>query len=292
MNRILLTGFSGFTGKYILQSATNFGVDIFCFSEDGTPNSKSINLLDYRAVLEKVKETKPTSVIHLAAISHVQHEPASDFYSVNIGGTRNLLQALSELPSEGLINTVFASSANIYGNSKQVVLNETTPLKPVNDYGLSKKGMEELLYLWREKIPISITRPFNYTGRGQNENFLIPKIVEAFKLKKQRLELGNLEVSRDFSDVRFIANAYLTLATQKSGFRILNLCSGNLVSIREIVSVCTSLTGHRLEVVSNPNFRRRNEILKLKGDTTQMVKYLGYRSAYSIKDTIGWMLAK
>ena len=243
-------------------------------------------------VLEKVKETKPTSVIHLAAISHVQHEPASDFYSVNIGGTRNLLQALSELPSEGLINTVFASSANIYGNSKQVVLNETTPLKPVNDYGLSKKGMEELLYLWREKIPISITRPFNYTGRGQTENFLIPKIVEAFKLKKQRLELGNLEVSRDFSDVRFIANAYLTLATQKSGFRILNLCSGNLVSIREIVSVCTSLTGHRLEVVSNPNFRRRNEILKLKGDTTQMVKYLGYRSAYSIKDTIGWMLAK
>ena len=152
--------------------------------------------------------------------------------------------------------------------------------------------MEELLYLWREKIPISITRPFNYTGRGQTENFLIPKIVEAFKLKKQRLELGNLEVSRDFSDVRFIANAYLTLATQKSGFRILNLCSGNLVSIREIVSVCTSLTGHRLEVVSNPNFRRRNEILKLKGDTTQMVKYLGYRSAYSIKDTIGWMLAK
>ena len=292
MNRILLTGFSGFTGKYILQSATNFGVDIFCFSEDGTPNAKSINLLDYRAVLEKVKETKPTSVIHLAAISHVQHEPASDFYSVNIGGTRNLLQALSELPSEGLINTVFASSANIYGNSKQVVLNETTPLKPVNDYGLSKKGMEELLYLWREKIPISITRPFNYTGRGQTENFLIPKIVEAFKLKKQRLELGNLEVSRDFSDVRFIANAYLTLATQKSGFRILNLCSGNLVSIREIVSVCTSLTGHRLEVVSNPNFRRRNEILKLKGDTTQMVKYLGYRSAYSIKDTIGWMLAK
>ena len=292
MNRILLTGFSGFTGKYILQSATNFGVDIFCFSEDGTPNSKSINLLDYRAVLEKVKETKPTSVIHLAAISHVQHEPASDFYSVNIGGTRNLLQALSELPSEGLINTVFASSANIYGNSKQVVLNETTPLKPVNDYGLSKKGMEELLYLWREKIPITITRPFNYTGRGQTENFLIPKIVEAFKLKKQRLELGNLEVSRDFSDVRFIANAYLTLATQKSGFRILNLCSGNLVSIREIVSVCTSLTGHRLEVVSNPNFRRRNEILKLKGDTTQMVKYLGYRSAYSIKDTIGWMLAK
>ena len=292
MNRILLTGFSGFTGKYILQSATNFGVDIFCFSEDGTPNSKSINLLDYRAVLEKVKETKPTSVIHLAAISHVQHEPASDFYSVNIGGTRNLLQALSELPSEGLINTVFASSANIYGNSKQVVLNETTPLKPVNDYGLSKKGMEELLYLWREKIPISITRPFNYTGRGQTENFLIPKIVEAFKLKKQRLELGNLEVSRDFSDVRFIANAYLTLATQKSGFRILNLCSGNLVSIREIVSVCTSLTGHRLEVVSNPNFRRRNEILKLKGGTTQMVKYLGYRSAYSIKDTIGWMLAK
>ena len=86
MNKILLTGFSGFTGRYILQFAVQMGLDIDCLSEDGTPKSKPINLLDYYSVRERVRETRPTSIIHLAAISHVQHEPASDFYAVNIGG--------------------------------------------------------------------------------------------------------------------------------------------------------------------------------------------------------------
>lgn len=292
MNKILLTGFSGFTGRYILQFAVQMGLDIDCLSEDGTPKSKPINLLDYYSVRERVRETRPTSIIHLAAISHVQHEPASDFYAVNIGGTRNLLQALSELPSSSLTNNIFASSANIYGNSQQMDLDEKTPLLPVNDYGLSKKGMEELLFLWKGKIPITITRPFNYTGRGQDESFLIPKIVRAFKQKQEKLELGNLKVSRDFSDVRFIASAYLTLACKKSSFRILNLCSGNLISLEDVISTCSALTNHKLEVISNQKFLRKNEILKLRGNKTEMLKCLGYESAYSMMDTLTWMLSK
>lgn len=292
MNKILLTGFSGFTGKYIIQEANKLDLDLVCLSEDGSASSKPINLLDYKAVREKIEETKPNSVIHLAAISHVQHEPASDFYSINIGGTRNLLQALETLPGNHLVNNLFASSATVYGGSQEVELYETSPLMPVNDYGLSKKMMEELLSSWKGKIPVTITRPFNYTGIGQSENFLVPKIVSAFKLRKEKLQLGNLEVCRDFSDVRFIAHAYLTLATQKSSFRVINLCSGNLTSIKEIISVCASLTNHKIQVLSLPEFCRNNEILKLKGSSIEMEKVLGYKSPYSIRDTLEWMLSK
>lgn len=292
MNKILLTGFSGFTGNYIIQEADKFGVDIVCLSEDGKTSSKPINLLDYQAVRERIAEIKPNSVIHLAAISHVQHEPASDFYSVNIGGTRNILQALDALPENHLVNNLFASSATIYGVSQQAELDENSPLMPVNDYGLSKKMMEDLLFLWKDKFPITIARPFNYTGIGQSRSFLIPKIVNAFKLRMDKLELGNLDVSRDFSDVRFIADAYLALATQKASFRVLNLCSGNLTSIKEIISVCTSLTHHKIQVISVPEFRRKNEILKLKGDPRKMEKVLGFKSPYSMRDTLEWMLSK
>lgn len=291
MNKIVLTGYSGFTGKYILNVASYLGLEVSCLSEDGSSNSPPIDLLDYKSVHEKMQEINPNSLIHLAAISHVQHEPASDFYSINVGGTRNILQALNGLHRERFTNCIFASSANIYGNSQELVLSEDSPIEPVSDYGLSKKCMEEMLFLWKNKLPITIVRPFNYTGRGQTPNFLIPKIVNAFKEKKEKLELGNLDVYRDFSDVRFIADAYLKLANQKSCFRILNLCSGNLTSIREIVSICSTLTNHRLEVFSNPNFRRKNEILKLKGDPRLMIKNLGFKSPYSMEDTISWMLS-
>lgn len=292
MHKILITGFTGFTGRYVLQEARKRGLNAICFSEDGSSSSLPINLLDYTAVREKIEEIRPSSVVHLAAISHVLHEPASDFYAVNIGGTRNILQALSELSRNNLVNNIFASSANIYGNSSKVELDEETSLRPVNDYGLSKKTMEELLVLWKDKLPITITRPFNYTGRGQVDSFLIPKIVNAFKQKKNCLELGNLEISRDFSDVRFIAQAYLSLAIQISQFRVINLCSGNLISIKEIISICATLTNHNLKVISNPDFCRKNEIMQLKGSTAKMEKALGYKSPYSIRETLSWMLSK
>ena len=84
MHKILITGFTGFTGKYVLQEARKRGLNAICFSEDGSSSSLPINLLDYTAVREKIEEIRPSSVVHLAAISHVLHEPASDFYAVNI----------------------------------------------------------------------------------------------------------------------------------------------------------------------------------------------------------------
>lgn len=288
-NRFLLTGHSGFTGRYILEAANRLGIEVFCLTSDGTPDGKSIDLLDYMEVNTAVKEIAPSSIIHLAAISHVQHSPACDFYAINVAGTRNLVEAVSNLKVSPQ-SCVFASTANLYRSKDGECLSEKSDLCPVNDYAMSKKCMEEMLSLWSAKLPIIITRPFNYTGIGQSENFLIPKIVKHFRELQPVIHLGNLEVSRDFSDVRFIAEAYLRLASIKPDNITLNLCSGISTSIREIVNICSEITGFSPEIVSNKEFRRDNEILSLRGDQTLMQKTLGFKSSYSLRETLRWMI--
>lgn len=136
------------------------------------------------------------------------HADARAFYDVNLFGTLNLLEALTALP-ELPRKVLIASSANIYGTPGIEVIDESVCAAPVNHYACSKLAMEHMVRTWFDRFPIVMTRPFNYTGVGQDEKFLIPKIVSHFKRRAPKIELGNLDVSRDFSDVRDVAAAYM-----------------------------------------------------------------------------------
>ena len=289
MTRLLITGHNGFTGKYIVREAKRVGMECYCLTTDGSFNSCSVNLLDFDAVKRTVRQCAPTSVIHLAAVSSVDHADVNEIYKVNVCGTRNVLQALKEVNLK-LNNVIVASSGNVYGQKNKSRISEDDSLNPVNDYAISKMAMEFASRLYSPFLPITITRPFNYTGAGQSTRFLIPKIVEAFKNKNEFLELGNLEVKRDFSDVRDVARFYIQLAKKRGLFDVVNICSGNLISLQDLLNICEFLTGHSLRVKSTEAMKRKNEINVLGGDPSRLDSLLGSPMRHSIRDTLEWML--
>lgn len=278
--RVLVTGLDGFTGQHVQNELTKHAHVV---------EGLACNLLDAASLEAEIKEKQPEAVIHLAAVAFVGHGNVADFYQVNLIGTRNLLNALAQ-HATGLKAVLLASSANVYGNSTEGVLSEDSPVYPANDYAVSKLAMEHMAKLWLNKLPLFIVRPFNYTGVGQSVDFLIPKIVSHFKNKVLFIELGNLDIWRDFSDVRFVANAYLRLLESPPVGKIVNVCSGITYSLREVIAFAETISGHKLEVCINSAFVRANEVKVLCGDATRLKSLIGDGNFFSLEDTMRWML--
>jgi nucleoside-diphosphate-sugar epimerase len=228
-------------------------------------------------------------VVHLAALAFVGHGAADAFYQVNLIGTRNLLEAIAA-SGKSLDCVLIASSANVYGNASGGLLSETSPVAPANDYAVSKLAMEYMANLWHDRLPIVITRPFNYTGVGQAENFLLPKIVSHFRRKAQRIELGNLDVWRDFSDVRALVAAYRGLIEARPLGQTINVSSGQTHSLREVIEMCKGFTGQDIEVEVNPAFVRANEVKTLCGDNSRLRTLVPGWATPSLGETLNWML--
>lgn len=289
--RALVTGLAGFTGGYLRPELERDGYEVVGIGNvpSGTPDMVAADLTDPAAVAEAVAEIAPSVVVHLAAIAHVGHGDANAFYAVNLVGTRNLLAALDTVPG-GPDCVVLASSANIYGNRTAGAMDEETVPDPVNDYAVSKLAMEQMARLWADRLPLVVTRPFNYTGVGQPESFLIPKIVAHFRARAAGIELGNLDVYRDFSDVRAVARAYAGLVAARPIGQTVNICSGNAYSPRDIIGMCEALSGHSLEVSVNPAFARANEVNRLFGDPGRLRALVPDWQPIALADTLRWML--
>ena len=276
----LVTGIEGFTGRFVQAELEANGHTVVGLSSD---------LTDVAAIANEVTELQPEAVIHLAGIAFVGDENANAFYDVNLIGTRNLLDALSK-HAPNLSSVLITSSANVYGNSTGGVLDESVIPNPSNDYAVSKLAMEYMTRLWSDKLPICIARPFNYTGVGQNGRFLIPKVVSHFRDKKPVIELGNLDVWREFGDVRAVATIYRMLIENCPVGETLNVCTGQTYSLKDVISLCEKLTGHKIEIKVNPEFVRENEVRELKGDNSRLVKLIESFPAYTFEETLSWML--
>ena len=280
MPRVLLTGASGFTGRLLASELHARGIEVLALASDLTQKD---------ALVREVQEIAPDWVVHLAALTFVGDSNVEAFYRVNVLGTLNLLEALATL-SRKPTRILIASSANIYGVPAVEVIDEQVVPAPVNHYACSKLVMEHLVAPWFESLPIVVTRPFNYTGLGQDERFLIPKIVQHFIRRAPWIELGNLEVSRDFSDVRDVVAAYIALLeTDVVGVKV-NICSGRAISLREILEHMQQLTGIHMEVRVNPALVRTNEIPRLLGCNQLLASLTGYTPSIPIVQTLQSMV--
>jgi len=293
--RALVTGIAGFTGRYVAAELALAGYEVFGTTTPGStdaPNVIGVDLLDRDGLVAAVRQVMPDVVVHLAAIAFVAHSNVEQIYRVNVVGTRNLLEALAAAPKRPSAVLV-ASSANIYGNTDVPVIHEDVPAAPANDYAVSKLAMEYMARLWMDRLPIVLARPFNYTGVGQADNFLLPKIVSHFRRKEARIELGNLHVWRDFSDVRLVAAAYRhLLAAAPAGDaaqRIFNVSSGKAYSLGEVLDMMADIAGYRIDVHVNPAFVRANEVERLTGDNRRLQAVVGTIEPPPLATTLRWM---
>ena len=298
--RVLVTGLLGFTGRYLHTELEAHGLEVWGLGAQPAPGQLryvQADLCDSASVQSAVAQVQPHAVVHLAAIAFVGHghggEDADAFYRTNLIGTRHLLAALAKLPQPPR-SVLLASSANIYGNATAGQLDEATPPQPANDYAVSKLAMEHMARLWQHALPITIARPFNYTGVGQSDHFLLPKIVSHYRRRASTLELGNLDVWRDFSDVRAVAQAYRRLLqTPAAAGQTVNICSGQTHSLRGVLALAAQISGHQLQVQVNPAFVRANEVQTLSGNPARLRALIGpdWHSP-PLQDTLRWMLEK
>lgn len=281
MPRLLLTGAAGFTGQHFAEAARQAGYEIHPLCAD---------LTDAKSVEAEVMAVAPDFVLHLAAISAVPHTDEEAFYRVNLFGSLNLLKALAALP-QAPQRVLLVSSANVYGNADQSPLDESICPAPVNHYAISKLAMEFMSLAFLDRLPLLFVRPFNYTGAGHDTRFVIPKLVEHFARRAETIDLGNLDVEREFNDVRTVCEAYLRLLQTGQPGQVYNVCSGRPVSLKSVIDTLRRITGHALQVRVNPAFVRANEVRRLCGNPAKLEACIGSLQHPPLEETLRWMLS-
>lgn len=293
--RVLITGIDSFTGYHLKQQLeiSGFCVSGTCLSstfakEADNENTFVCDITNKQALIDVLKQCRPDYLIHLAGISFVGHPVIEDFYRINVVGTQNILDALLESQTQ-IKKVILASSATVYGNQGIEVLDESICPQPANHYGMSKLSMEHMARTYFDKLPIIVTRPFNYTGARQADNFVIPKIVKHFKQKSRSIELGNLHVEREFNDVAYACEVYKHLLQVKQSGEIVNLCSGRGVNLLSVVDLMNEIAGYDIEVGVNPDFVRPNELPRLIGSVNKLQSLIGELPVIPLKNTLTGM---
>jgi GDP-4-dehydro-6-deoxy-D-mannose reductase len=274
MPRLLVTGLTGFVGSYLATWP-----DAGDLSVQGRP----ADLRDPERVLSAVEAARPDAVIHLAGQSSVagsMHDPAAT-YRVNFDGTLNLLQALSDCGFRGRM--LYVGSADGYGVVPEAELPvvEDRPMRPLNPYAVSKVAAEALCYQWSQTGPfeIVIARPFNHIGPRQSDRFAVASFARQIAAHRAgragpNLTIGDIDTTRDFTDVRDIVRAYIGLLASGRNGEAYNICSGVERSLRDVIGAMLDASGVRMELQIDPlrlrsveQRRMRGSFAKLKADT-------------------------
>jgi len=287
-SRVLITGISGFTGPYLRAALEARNHHVVGIAERG--GDKRLDLLDEQAVDRFFAVNPFDYVVHLAAISFVAHNRAADYYRVNVLGTAYLLEALlRHQPS--IKKVIIASSANVYGRPGRLPADESLPLAPTSHYGVSKVATELMAQQWFGRLPILVTRPFNYTGVGQASKFVLAKVVGAFRDRAEELELGDTSVVREFMDVRDVAEVYARLLGGAAAGEIVNVCSGKGYRLDHVLGRLSSLTGQTIGIQRAESLLRGNEIPELVGSPRKLESMLGGNLLFRpLDETLRWML--
>ncbi|ARC82775.1 GDP-6-deoxy-D-mannose reductase [Pseudomonas aeruginosa] len=292
--RLFVTGLSGFVGKhlqaYLAAAHTPWAL---------LPVPHRYDLLEPDSLGDLWPEL-PDAVIHLAGQTYVPEafrDPARTL-QINLLGTLNLLQALKARGFSGTF--LYISSGDVYGQVAEAALpiHEELIPHPRNPYAVSKLAAESLCLQWgiTEGWRVLVARPFNHIGPGQKDSFVIASAARQIARMKQglqanRLEVGDIDVSRDFLDVQDVLSAYLRLLSHGEAGAVYNVCSGQEQKIRELIELLADIAQVELEIVQDPARMRRAEQRRVRGSHARLHDSTGWKPEITIKQSLRAILS-
>jgi GDP-4-dehydro-6-deoxy-D-mannose reductase len=260
----LITGIGGFVGPYLTKELESKGYTVYGVDLNNVDNHKILHcdITDFDSVYSVINKIKPDLVFHLAGFSSVakSFDNPELCFKINVNGTKNLLDAITKVGIRPKI--LIVSSSEIYGKPKYNPMDESHPLEPISPYGKSRLAQEELCKEY--DLPIIISRSFNHTGTTQPDTFVIPSFRKQVSEAKDgdTIHVGNLDITRDFSDVRDIVKAYVMLLERGKAGEVYNVGSGNAYVLKDILNHFIKESGKKLVIDVDENRFRKADIEK------------------------------
>lgn len=309
--RTLVTGLTGFVGGHLAEHLLEAGDLVVGLSASGRwPDS--LRHLERQSRLERcdladvsqdeladlVRRKQPDVIYHLAAQSNPQASVADPrgTWALNLGGALNLLEAVK---ASGLTpRVVLVGSGVCYGNPgpDHLPVNESCPLRPNNPYAASK-GAADLLGIQHQLAHgtnVVMVRPFNHSGPRQSHTYVLGglarQVADVAAGRKTRVEVGNLDVVRDFTDVRDVVRGYRLLAERGTAGEIYNLGTGRGIKLADALQILLSLSGRAIEVYVDPARVRAVDQPLLVADPGKLRSSTGWEPRYTIEQTLADML--
>lgn len=299
--RVLVTGATGFVGRHLTQLLVVQGHRVYgtylTRPKGGCGGAQLVpcDVRDAARLHRFVRRIRPQRIYHLAAHSSVvdSFRDIRVVYETNFWGTYNLLEAVRQWVPRARV--LMVSSGQCYGSMKrgQRPVAESQPLAPQNPYALSKAAADLLAGHYRARYGLYIVRarPLNHTGPGQSPEFVCSDFARqaaAIDLGRQApvLSVGNLDVVRDFSDVRDVVRAYVLLLEKGKAGEAYNVASGRPTTVRQIVKLLTSFFSRPIRIRVERRRQRLADLHRLTVNTNRLRRTTGWKPRYDLRQTL------
>jgi GDP-4-dehydro-6-deoxy-D-mannose reductase len=263
------------------------------------------DLLDAPLVARVVQASRPDVIFHLGAFSSVASswDTPAEMVQVNVLGTLNVLEAMRQLDAGA--TAVLACSAEAYGvvEESRLPIREEEPFHPVSPYAVSKAAADMFAYQYFRTFKLRTVRLrlFNHCGPGQSSRFVVSSLARQVAeieagLRPPRIQVGDLEVRRDFIDVRDAVRGYWLAAQKGTPGAAYNVASGVARSIREILDMLLGMSKVAVEVTQDPARLRPSDLPILLGDVSRFREATGWSPQtpfqQSLRDTLDYWRAE